>query len=102
MHNNLVNLSKMQKIAKILQMVKDGQTSPFCLTPVPIIQQYIRNLKYISESEYAEHRDLCRNSAPQLSEGLRTSKSTNSLHVATGVRKLCKLFGVSNFAKISI
>lgn len=76
MHNSLVNLSKMRKIAKIHQMVKDGQTSPFCLTAVPIIQVYIRKLKFIPESEYSQHRELCCDSNTDCS-----TLSTNNIGV---------------------
>ena len=39
--------------------MKEGQTTPYCLKAVPIIQEYITSLTFIPEEEYLVHRKKC-------------------------------------------
>lgn len=59
--------------------MKEGQSTPYCLTPVPILQEYITSLQFIPESEYLQHRSACGDRSATNSPSFTRSRSSTSL-----------------------
>lgn len=60
------------------QRMKEGQSTPYNLTPVPLIQEFISQLKFIPESEYSENRKKCQDAQ---SGGGSTGKGRGSVQL---------------------
>ena len=46
----LVNLPKLAYVGNVIKMVHYGQTTPFCLKPHPVLQQFILTLPYLEKT----------------------------------------------------
>jgi len=56
-----VNFGKMRSLADIVSKLKQDQVVPYCLESVPLIQEFLKQLSFIPESEYYENSQLCEN-----------------------------------------
>ena len=50
-----------RQIAATIRIVQNMQKCPYCLTELPPVQNYIRNLKSIPESEFFSNSQVCNN-----------------------------------------
>jgi len=79
--DDLVNLAKLRGIAKVQQRMKEGQSTPYCLTPVPLIQEYITSLEFIPECDYLKHRKICE-TGTSASSSTRASRGSMQLNAS--------------------
>ena len=47
----LINFEKRRLKAEIIKDLQHFQTSPYCLTEIPVLQYYFRSLDHLSEAE---------------------------------------------------
>jgi len=52
--HNLINFSKRQKVAKVIREIQQYQQSPYCLLPVPELQEWLENVEFWDENEMFE------------------------------------------------
>jgi len=59
-----VNFKKMRQVASIIRVVQNMQKCPYCLTELLPVQNFLKNLKSIPESEFFSNSQLCNTDQP--------------------------------------
>ncbi|KAL6058531.1 Son of sevenless 1 [Balamuthia mandrillaris] len=62
---NLINVHKLRYCARVLDKIKQYQQTPFNLTPVPFIQEYLMNVEVVPDKELYRLSLLCEERVPK-------------------------------------
>ena len=57
----LINFVKLQYMTTIIRQIEKYQQGAYCLTPVPILQQYLTQLPILPEKDFYDHSHRCEN-----------------------------------------